>query len=119
MDSNIPVGTELVETVRSELVCYYQADELPPEWSDEFLAEELPTRAAESAERLQDAVESGQQSALVELLTEAASNPTHPLVVQVSKDTLLNWGQQRNWPVMQTLLRAIATKLSAIQATVP
>lgn len=87
------------------------ADELPPQWNDEFLTQRLPAMAEASPTRLRHLVGDDRAPALTARLREAASAPDHAVITIICDVTSIEWTAEAGWPVLQRLLRQIADKL--------
>lgn len=101
----------LIDAVCSDLICWYQPDELPFEEDETFWRETVPALAARSARRLRASVGVDGVSSLAQLLRDAATDPTHALVVKATANTLMDWGDEETWPFTQALFRSIADQL--------
>lgn len=103
----------LRQAIWQEFSSQYLADELPPEWSQDFLENELVDRAKRSARRLEDRVK-GKAAIhdLARILLEAAENAQHPVIQVISDATLIDWAEEESdWVVLQRLLTMIAAHL--------
>jgi hypothetical protein len=97
----------------NEFTSYYLSDELPRERnSSHFLQTELPNMAAESAERLKRLVGENNINKLVKVLQDMRNDTSHPLIKEISNNTLVAWDiDPDNRYFFQILLDTIITSL--------
>lgn len=101
----------LENAIRDEFSCHYLPEELPPQWDELFLSRDLPAKAEKSAKRLRHKLGADQAQELAVMLREAANSSAHSLVTLISDVTSVDWTEEQDWPVLQTLLRSIANKI--------
>lgn len=99
--------------LKSEMICWYQADELPPAWSEPFMAEEWPRRARLSATRLAAECDRTGLSVpgLAEHLLRLAEDRGSSFYDELERSTMIDWRDEENWPAFRELLRHIAAAL--------
>ena len=104
----------LQDIVAGEFITQYIPDELPPEWTDSVLVEELPLMANRTALRLRGRVASDSIESLISLLELASQDPEHSLVQQICSESLMEWTEEpENWYVFRQLLKLVIEKLRA------
>jgi len=100
------------DAIANEFGAYYHVDELPTVTSTGFVNDELPRRAAESAERLRHVLGDHVTAELGALLRAASDDPGHPLILMIARETIIDWqDEQDTWRVLQELLRRIADRV--------
>ena len=90
-----------------EFTAYYNADELHA-----FIDDALLEHADESGARLVHILGSEGAAQAAELLRAAAGDPAHPLLAEISENTLFDWnGEPESWRQFQRLAGRIADKI--------
>jgi len=98
---------DIEDVMENEFLSYYLPDELPSNWSDAAVDE----LADGSAERMREIVGADGVPAIHALFAAASADREHPVVRRIARSGEIDWTNDRWWPRMQQLLRAIAQRL--------
>jgi hypothetical protein len=98
--------------IKQEFGCYYIADELPAQWSEDFIQVELPKKASSSSQTLKYMIGDEKVPELVGILRAMQNDPVHPLIQVICDSTLVDWTEEpEDWRILQSLLGLIAENL--------
>jgi hypothetical protein len=107
----------LERIVWQEFSSYYLPEELPAQWSNSFLENELPEMARKSALRLNYSLKGYGSPILEDLLESACQDSAHPLIQVICDATLIDWAEEtEKWDVLKKILSLIVRELKRLNS---
>lgn len=102
-------NNDVQEIVWQEITSQYLPEELPED--NQELYNLLPRLAQSSTKRLLFRINKEQINELKTVLQAARSDKSHPLIVSISKSSLIDWDKEPNWGVIQRLFELILQEI--------
>lgn len=107
------------EAIESELVCYYQNDELPTVWVEGRVGMDWTGAAPRSAQRLLHVLGKERAGELIDVLARMRNHPEDALVQRICSRTMTYWFDDPNdWRDFQDLIDRIIAVVRAETAAV-